>query len=132
VKPVLRVNRIFLRVFIHEFKRIHGWILNKKGEKSMTHTKEEFVEIVKKVRNVLKTDECVTCSCPNTRCEWHGDCYNCIRIYRHFGHNIPNCLKPVVNKKITRIKEAVEKEIQEIQKRSDEIYDYLYSVAPIE
>jgi len=98
----------------------------------MTQTKEDFVEIVKKVRDVLKTDECATCSCPNIRCEWHGDCYNCIRIYRHFRHNVPNCLQPVIAQKISRIKEAVENEIQEIPKRPDEIYDYLYSVAPIE
>jgi hypothetical protein len=31
-----------------------------------------------------------------------------------------------------KIKEAVENEIQEIPKRPDELYDYLYSVAPIE
>ena len=42
-------------------KAIYGWIL-KKGEKSMEQSKEEFVEIVKKVRDVLKTDECATCS----------------------------------------------------------------------
>ena len=107
-------------------------ILNKIGGISMEQSKEEFVEIVKKLRNVLKTDECITCSCPNTRCELHGDCYNCIRIYRHLGHNVPNCLKPVINKKMEKIKEAVENEIQEIPKRPDELYDYLYSVAPIE
>jgi len=98
----------------------------------MEESKEEFVEIVKKVRDVLKTDECATCPCPNTRCEWHGDCYNCIRIYRHFGHNVPSCLQPVIAQKIARIKEAAENEIQDIPKRSDELYDHLYSVAPIE
>jgi hypothetical protein len=100
--------------------------------KKMKHSKEEFVEIVKKVRDVLKTDECATCSCPNTRCEWHGDCYNCIRIYRHFGHNVPSCLQPVIGKKIANIMDAVQNEIQEIPKRPDELYDYLYSFAPIE
>lgn len=98
----------------------------------MEQSKDEFVEIVKKIRNVLKTDENVTCSCPNTRCEWHGDCYSCIRIYRHLAHNVPSCLQPVIKKKIARIKAAAENEIQVIPKRSDELYDYLYSVAPIE
>lgn len=98
----------------------------------MEELKEEFVEIVKKIRDVLKTDEYAACPCLNTRCEWHGDCYNCIRIYRHFGHNVPSCLQPVIAQKIARIKEAAENEIQEIPKRSDELYDYLYSVAPIE
>lgn len=96
----------------------------------MEQTKEEFVEIVKKVRDVLKTDKCATCPCPNIRCEWHGDCYNCIRIYRHFSHNVPSCLQPVISTKIANIMEAAQNEIQEIPKRSDELYDYLYSVAP--
>ena len=52
--------------------------------------------------------------------------------YCHFAHNVPSCLQPVIRQKIERIKEAAQNEIQKIPKRSDELYDYLYSVAPIE
>jgi len=41
-------------------------------------------------------------------------------------------LQPVIGKKIARITEAAENEIQKIPLRPDELYDYLYSVAPKE
>jgi hypothetical protein len=98
----------------------------------MTQTREEFVEIVRNIRTVLKTEECAECPCPNTRCEWHGDCYSCIRIYRHFGNNVPSCLQPAVAKKIGHIIETAESQRQPIPNRSDAHYDYLYSVTPME
>jgi hypothetical protein len=93
-------------------------------------SKEEFVEIITGIREVLKTDECAQCSCPNVRCEFHGDCYNCIRIYRHFGAGFPRCLQFVLDKKIARITEAAAAEGQKKPLSPDEYYDYLHSVAP--
>ena len=95
----------------------------------MELSKEKIVDVIQEIRKVLKTDECAKCSCPNIRCEWHGDCYNCIRIYRHFGRHIPRCLQFVLDKKIARITEAAENEIQKRPITPDEYYDYLNSVA---
>jgi hypothetical protein len=81
----------------------------------MELSKEKFVDIIKEIREVLRTDECTECSCPNMRCEWHGDCYSCIRIYRHFSNHVPRCLQFVLDKKIAT---------------PDEYYDYLNLVAP--
>jgi site-specific recombinase XerC len=47
----------------------------------MAPSKEEFVEIKKRIREVVASDQCAECSCPNVRCELHGDCYNCVRVY---------------------------------------------------
>jgi hypothetical protein len=44
----------------------------------MEISKEKFVEVIKEIRKVIASDECAECSCPNIRCELHGDCYNCI------------------------------------------------------
>jgi len=96
----------------------------------MEISKEEFVERIKQIREVLKTDESSECSCPNVRCEWHGDCHSCIRIYRHFGHHVPRCLQFVLDKKIARITQAAENEIQKRSVTPDEYYDYLNLVAP--
>jgi hypothetical protein len=96
----------------------------------MNQSKEEFVETIKSIREMLRTGECAECSCPNIRCEWHGDCYNCIRIYRHFGKNIPRCLQFVLEKKLARITEVVRDEAQKKPLTSDELYDYLNAVAP--
>lgn len=98
----------------------------------MEITKEKFVEIIKEIREVLKSDEHAECSCPNIRCEWHGDCYNCIRIYRHYAHHVPRCLQFVIDKKIARITQAAKNEIQKRSITPDEYYDYLNSIAPKE
>jgi len=98
----------------------------------MEDPKQEFVDFIKELRAMLKTDECAECSCPNIRCEWHGDCYNCMRIYRHLGSHVPRCLQFVIDKKIDRIIEATENERQKRSIKSDDYYDYLHSVAPKE
>ena len=98
----------------------------------MELSKEKFVDLIQGIRKVLKTDECAECSYPNIRCEWHGDCYSCIRIYRHFGNHVPRCLQFVLDKKIARITQAVENEIQKWSITPDEYYNYLNSVAPKE
>jgi hypothetical protein len=95
----------------------------------MDPAKEKFVETIKEIRAVLKTDECAECSCPNVRCEWHGDCYSCIRIYRQYARHVPRCLQPVLDENIARIMQAAENEIQKRPVTPDEYYDYLNSVA---
>jgi hypothetical protein len=98
----------------------------------MNQSKEEFVDTIKTIREMLKTGECAECSCPNIRCEWHGDCYNCMRIYRHFGRSIPRCLQFVLEKKIAIITEVARDEAQKKPLTPDEHYDYLKAVAPKE
>ena len=96
----------------------------------MASTKEEFVGIIKAIREVIASDESMECTCPNIRCELHGDCYNCVRIYRHFGQHVPRCLQPVLDKIIANISQTMEKEMGKRQKTPDEYYDYLNTVMP--
>lgn len=96
----------------------------------MAQSKEEFVGVIEKIREVLETDECMECSCPNVRCEWHGDCHNCIRIYRHFGHHVPRCLQFVLDNKLAGITKTAQSEMEARPITSDEYYDFLNSVAP--
>jgi len=96
----------------------------------MPPTKEEFIAIIKEIREVIASDEYTECSCPNIRCELHGDCYNCVRVYRHFGHHVPRCLQFVLNKKIASISQAMEKEIGKRPNTPDEYYDYLNAIMP--
>ena len=39
----------------------------------------------------------LTCTCPDTACEWHGNCKSCIALHRYYATvgdcRIPNCLK---------------------------------------
>jgi hypothetical protein len=98
----------------------------------MEISKEQYVAIVKEIREVLKTDECAECSCPNIGCEWHGDCYSCVRIYRHFGNHVPRCLQFVLDKKSAAIKEAVEIGLRKKPIPPDEYRAYLSETAPKE
>jgi hypothetical protein len=96
----------------------------------MASTKEEFIEIIKEIRKVIASDECSECSCPNIRCELHGDCYNYVRVYRHFGHHVPRCLQFVLDKKIANMSQTIENEMGKRPKTPDEFYDYLNAVMP--
>jgi hypothetical protein len=96
----------------------------------MASTKEEFIEIIKEIRKVIASDECSECFCPNIRCELHGDCYNCVRVYRHFGHHVPRCLQFVLDKKIANMSRTMENEMGKRPKTPDAFYDYLNAVMP--
>jgi hypothetical protein len=96
----------------------------------MAPTKEEFIGIIKEIREVIASDKYTECSCPNIRCELHGDCYNCVRVYRHFGHHVPRCLQFVLDKKVASISQTMEKEMGKRPKTSDEYYDYLNAIMP--
>ena len=96
----------------------------------MAKSKEEFVQIIKALREFVASDESKECTCPNARCEFHGDCYNCVRIYRHFGQHVPRCLQHVLEKKIANISQVMETEMGKREKTPDEFYDYLNTVMP--
>ncbi|HUN56210.1 MAG TPA: hypothetical protein VMU29_13750 [Smithella sp.] len=96
----------------------------------MASTKEEFIDIIKQIREVVASDECSVCSCPNIRCELHGDCYNCVRVYRHFGHHVPRCLQFVLDKKMAGMSQTMQNELGKRPKTPDEFYDYLNTVMP--
>ena len=96
----------------------------------MELSKEQYVAIVQEIREMLKTDKCGECSCPNIRCEWQGDCHSCVRIYRHFGNHVPRCLQFVLDKKSEAIKEATGLQMRERPMPPDKYRDYLNKVAP--
>ena len=93
-------------------------------------TKEDFVNTVKKIRGILASAAEAKCSCPKTKCEWHGDCYNCVRIHRHFGDHIPNCLQFIIHDKIKELARAAEMKVEPKKKTPDEYWDYVNEVAP--
>jgi len=98
----------------------------------MEISKEQYVEMAGRIREMLKTDECAECSCPNVRCEWHGDCYTCVRIYRHLGNHVPRCLQFVIDKKSAAIKESIDAQMKKKPVPPDEYHDYLIKSVPKE
>ena len=75
-------------------------------------TKEEYYQLIKGIRAKLGTDDCRECSCPKTNCEWHGDCYTCVRQHRILGDHVPNCLQSILDTKVAAIAAAAEMTVQ--------------------
>jgi len=92
--------------------------------------RDEYVEAVKKIRVMLASDADAQCPCPKTKCEWHGNCYACVRIHRHYGDHVPNCLQPLLKEKIQALAGVAEMTAEEKPKTPDEYWDYVREVAP--
>ena len=64
-------------------------------------TKEEYYEDTLKNRALLESQEVLDCSCPYSRCEWHGKCRECVALHRYHAEHLPCCLQPLLREKIT-------------------------------
>lgn len=47
------------------------------------------------------------CPCKKS-CRYHGNCKECIAIHRAHQEHVPNCLRPMINKKIKLLSELTE------------------------
>ena len=47
------------------------------------------------------------CSCQKA-CRYHGKCKECVAIHRAHEEHVPNCLRPLINKKLTLLSELTE------------------------
>ena len=88
-------------------------------------TKEQFYDLIQKIRAVADDGENLKCSCPKTKCEWHGNCMKCVAIHRYYGEHIPNCLQCIINDKIKALAGAGEMTAAEKEKTPDEYWEYM-------
>jgi len=63
-------------------------------------TKEEYYKQCLENRKLAADPNVTKCRCPNTLCEWHGKCKECVALHRHHGDHIPVCLQPIINDKL--------------------------------
>lgn len=47
------------------------------------------------------------CSCTKA-CRYHGNCKECVAIHRAHQEHVPNCMRPLINKKIAVLSELTE------------------------
>ncbi len=95
-------------------------------------TKEKFVEEIKEIRAMLDSGAEAKCSCPNVHCEFHGNCYDCVRIHRHYKDHVPRCLQPMLREKVKGLAQVVEFAVEDKPSSPKEYWDYLREVAPRE
>lgn len=52
------------------------------------------------------------CSCKKA-CRYHGNCKECVAIHRAHQEHVPNCMRPMLNKKLKVLSELTEHTIAE-------------------
>ena len=45
-----------------------------------------------KPREILADESNMICTCPDTDCEWHGNCKDCVALHRYHA-TVPDCLE---------------------------------------
>lgn len=71
-------------------------------------TKEEYYEMVLRNRTLAADPAVTRCACPNTLCDWHGKCKECVALHRYHGDHVPVCLQPILEEKIQALVNVVE------------------------
>ncbi|MDY4922167.1 LPS biosynthesis protein [Frisingicoccus sp.] len=62
---------------------------------------EEFADEFR--REYAKKDHC-----PCKACRYHGNCKECVAIHRAHQEHVPNCMRPMINKKLKILSELTE------------------------
>ena len=63
-------------------------------------TKEAYYDLVLENRRLASNPEVMKCTCPNTLCEWHGKCKECVALHRYHNDHVPFCLQPMLSEKL--------------------------------
>ena len=71
-------------------------------------SKEEYYEQVLENRRLAADPQVIRCSCPNTLCDWHSKCKECVALHRYHNDHVPVCLQPIISDKITALAATVE------------------------
>ena len=71
-------------------------------------TKEQYYGQVLENRKLAKDPSIIQCTCPNTLCEWHGKCTECVALHRHHADHIPACLQPILAGKLKQLAQDAE------------------------
>ena len=71
-------------------------------------SKEEYYERVLKNRELAAEPNITKCTCPNTLCDWHGKCKECVALHRFHDDHVPICLPPIIQGKLKELVGVVE------------------------
>jgi len=71
-------------------------------------TKEEYYDLILENRRLAADPQITKCSCPNTLCDWHGKCKECVALHRYHNDHVPVCLQSIINDKISALANAAE------------------------
>lgn len=69
---------------------------------------EAYYQNVLKNRKLVKDPNITKCSCPNTLCDWHSKCTECVALHRHYNNHLPICLQPLLTNKLVDLASLTE------------------------
>ena len=75
--------------------------------------------------SLVESQEVLNCSCPYSRCEWHGKCRECVALHRYHAEHLPCCLQPLLREKITVLAGCCEMETTSRVKESEKFREYV-------
>lgn len=78
------------------------------GEQKRLRSKEEYYKLVLKNRELAADPKITECICPNTLCDWHGKCKECVALHRFHNDHIPVCLQGIIDDKLKALLNTVE------------------------
>ena len=70
--------------------------------------KNEYYAMVLENRKLAADPQVIKCTCPNTLCDWHGKCKECVALHRYHNDHVPVCLQPIISEKIKALAGAAE------------------------
>ena len=85
--------------------------------------KEEFIELIRENKEMIKSNRHSGCTCHVIKCKWHGNCYECVMMHRVAQDHLPNCMKPIVKKQITELARKLEMHLVDNEPVPDEYWD---------
>jgi hypothetical protein len=88
-------------------------------------TKEEYYQLVLKLRAILSDPANLVCTCPKRKCEWHGKCLECVALHRYNKDHLPSCFQVFMNDKLKAIAAFGELDATEKEKTPPEYWDYV-------
>ena len=64
----------------------------------------------RKGRRLAKAPQVTRCTCPNTLCDWHGKCRECVALHRYHKSHVPFCLQFIIKDRVQALAATVEME----------------------
>ena len=88
-------------------------------------TREEYYELVLENRRLAKDPQVTRCTCPNTLCDWHGKCRECVALHRYHKSHVPFCLQFIIRDRVQALTATVEMETVPVQPTPLEYRQYV-------
>ena len=94
--------------------------------------REQFVEMVKECREMINSGKYNKCPCPEIKCEWHGNCFECVLLHSVNQDHVPRCMQPMLHKKLRELAKVAEMTTSVQPSSPKEYWDYVNEVIPKE